>query len=70
MSGAEFLRREHELAGSVEQLSGPGSAPVVLGVERVVDRDDDAPFGIRYLSLMQRDPALVMAHSAVAKALG
>jgi hypothetical protein len=30
----------------------------------------DTPFGRRYLSLMQREPALVMAHSAVAKQLG
>jgi hypothetical protein len=29
----------------------------------------DSPFGRRYLSLMQRDPALVMAHSAIAKLL-
>jgi hypothetical protein len=29
----------------------------------------DAPFGRRYLSLMQREPELVMAHSAVAKQL-
>jgi hypothetical protein len=27
------------------------------------------PFGRRYLSLMQREPALVMAHSALAKLL-
>jgi hypothetical protein len=27
------------------------------------------PFGRRYLSLMQREPALVMAHSALAKRL-
>jgi hypothetical protein len=30
----------------------------------------DAPFGRRYLSLMQREPELVMAHSALAKQLG
>jgi hypothetical protein len=30
----------------------------------------DTPFGRRYLSLMQREPELVMAHSAVAKQLG
>ena len=30
----------------------------------------ESPFGRRYLSLMQRDPALVMAHSAIAKLLG
>lgn len=29
----------------------------------------DTPFGRRYLSLMQREPALVMAHSALAKLL-
>lgn len=29
----------------------------------------ETPFGRRYLSLMQREPELVMAHSAVAKAL-
>jgi hypothetical protein len=28
------------------------------------------PFGRRYLSLMQREPELVMAHSAVVKQLG
>ena len=30
----------------------------------------DSAFGRRYLSLMQRDPALVLAHSAIAKLLG
>lgn len=29
-----------------------------------------SPFGRRYLSLMQREPELVMAHSAAAKLLG
>ena len=29
----------------------------------------ETPFGRRYLSLMQRDPALVMAHSAMARLL-
>lgn len=29
----------------------------------------DSPFGRRYLSLMQREPAVVLAHSAVAKRL-
>jgi hypothetical protein len=29
----------------------------------------DEPFGRRYLSLMQREPALVMAHSAAVKLL-
>jgi hypothetical protein len=29
----------------------------------------ESPFGRRYMSLMQRDPALVMAHSAIAELL-
>jgi hypothetical protein len=29
----------------------------------------DTPFGRRYLSLMQREPELVLAHSAVVKLL-
>jgi len=31
---------------------------------------EDTPFGRRYRSLLQKDPALVMAHSRVADALG
>lgn len=38
--------------------------------ELVLPPQDDTPFGRRYLSLMQRDPGLVMAHSDVAKTLG
>ena len=38
--------------------------------ELVLPPDEDTPFGRRYRSLLQEDPALVMAHSAVAKALG
>jgi hypothetical protein len=38
--------------------------------ELVLPPKDDTPFGRRYLSLLQKDPALVMAHSDVARALG
>src|SRR5437016_104904 len=38
--------------------------------ELLVPPKRDSPFGRRYLSLMQRDPALVLAHSAMAKLLG
>jgi hypothetical protein len=31
---------------------------------------DDTPFGRRYLALMQRDPALVLAHAPVSRLLG
>ena len=45
--------------------------------EEVLDRardlllppKDATPFGRRYLTLMQREPALVLAHAAVAKLL-
>ena len=38
--------------------------------ELVLPPKDDTPFGRRYLSLMQKDPALVLAHGDVARTLG
>ncbi|MFL5930977.1 MAG: hypothetical protein ACJ75P_06960 [Gaiellaceae bacterium] len=38
--------------------------------ELVLPPREDTPFGRRYRSLLQKDPALVMAHSKVADALG
>jgi hypothetical protein len=38
--------------------------------ELVLPPREDTPFGRRYRSLLQKDPALVMAHSRVADALG
>ena len=38
--------------------------------ELVLPPKDDTPFGRRYLSLMQTDPALVLAHGEVARVLG
>ena len=37
--------------------------------ELLLPPQQDWPFGRRYLSLMQREPGLVMAHSALAKLL-
>ena len=37
--------------------------------ELLLPPKQDTPFGRRYLSLMQRDPALVIAHSALARLL-
>ena len=37
--------------------------------ELLVPPKQKTPFGRRYLSLMQRDPALVMAHAALVKQL-
>jgi hypothetical protein len=38
--------------------------------ELVLPPKSETPFGRRYLALMQRDPGLVMAHSAASGALG
>lgn len=38
--------------------------------ELVLPPKDDTPFGRRYRSLLQKDPALVMAHSSAADVLG
>lgn len=38
--------------------------------ELVLPPQEDTPFGRRYRSLLQKDPALVMAHSDVARTLG
>ena len=37
--------------------------------ELLLPPKDDTPFGRRYLSLLQREPALVIAHSALARLL-
>jgi hypothetical protein len=37
--------------------------------ELLLPPKQDTPFGRRYLALMQREPALVMAHSALARRL-
>jgi hypothetical protein len=42
---------------------------VAAARELLVPPKPDAAFGRRYLSLMQREPALVMAHSSLAKLL-
>ena len=42
---------------------------VACARELLLPPKQDTPFGRRYLSLMQREPALVMAHSALAKLL-
>ena len=38
--------------------------------ELVLPPNEDTPFGRRYRSLLQKNPALVMAHSEAVKALG
>jgi hypothetical protein len=43
--------------------------PVSAARELLLPPKPDTPFGRRYLSLMQREPGLVMSHSALAKLL-
>ena len=52
---------DDEIASPEELLDGAR--------ELLLPPKEGTPFGRRYLSLMQREPALVMAHSAVAKLL-
>jgi hypothetical protein len=43
--------------------------PAEVARDLLLPPKQDTPFGRRYLSLMQREPALVMAHSTLARLL-
>jgi hypothetical protein len=81
LTGAEYLQIVSDPVryGWLKPLTA-----LVLALDDEESEDDDVverarellkppqastPFGRRYLSLMQREPALVMAHSALAKRL-
>jgi hypothetical protein len=81
LSGAEYLQL---VADPVRYGWLKPLTELVLALDEEDADDDDltkrarellkppqqsTPFGRRYLSLMQREPALVMAHSALAKRL-
>ena len=51
-----------------EEVVAPGEL-LDQARELVLPPQEDTPFGRRYRSLMQKDPALVMAHSDVTKVL-
>ena len=82
LSGAEYLQivsdpvrygwlkplTELVLALDPHEDDEPIDVPV-RARELLLPPKQDTPFGRRYLSLMQREPALVMAHSALAKLL-
>ncbi|HET7146718.1 MAG TPA: hypothetical protein VFI10_05900 [Gaiellaceae bacterium] len=82
LSGAEFLQivsdplrygwlkplTELVLALDPHEDDDPVDVPARVR-ELLLPPDPETPFGRRYLSLMQREPALVMAHSALAKRL-
>ena len=82
LSGAEFLQivsdplrygwlkplTELVLALDPHEDDDPVDVPARVR-ELLLPPDPETPFGRRYLSLMQREPALVMAHSALARLL-
>jgi hypothetical protein len=73
-----WLKPFSRLIIAIDDTVNPREDEEVVAPEELLDQarelvlppKDDTPFGRRYLSLMQKDPELVMAHSAVAQALG
>jgi hypothetical protein len=73
-----WLKPFSRLIIAIDDTINPREDEEVVAPEELLDQSrelvlppkDDTPFGRRYLSLMQKDPELVMAHSAVAQALG
>ena len=82
LSGAEFLQIVSDpvrygwlkpltaLVLALDPHEDDAEVDVVGGArELLLPPKGDTPFGRRYLSLLQREPALVIAHSALAKLL-
>jgi hypothetical protein len=73
-----WLKPFSRLIIAIDDTVNPRDDEEVVAPEELLDQarelvlppNDDTPFGRRYLALMQKDPELVMAHSAVAQALG
>jgi hypothetical protein len=73
-----WLKPFSRLIIAIDDTVNPREDEEVVAPEELLDQarelvlppKDDTPFGRRYLSLMQKDAELVMAHSAVAQALG
>jgi hypothetical protein len=73
-----WLKPFSRLIIAIDDTLNPRDDEEVVAPEELLDQarelvlppKDDTPFGRRYRSLMQKDPELVMAHSAVAQALG
>jgi hypothetical protein len=73
-----WLKPFSRLIIAIDDTVNPREDEEVVAPEELLDQarelvlppKDDTPFGRRYRSLMQKDPELVMAHSAVAQALG
>ena len=73
-----WLKPFSKLIIAIDDTVNPREDEEIVAPEELLDQarelvlppKDDTPFGRRYRSLMQRDPELVMAHSAVAQALG
>ena len=81
LSGAEYLQIVSDpvrygwlkpltaLVLALDDDEEESSDPAEAARDLLLPPKQDSPFGRRYLSLMQREPALVMAHSALAKLL-
>jgi hypothetical protein len=73
-----WLKPFSKLIIAIDDTLNPRDDEEVVAPEELLDQarelvlppKDDTPFGRRYRSLLQKDPELVMAHSAVAQALG
>ena len=67
-----IVELDEALEADPEAEEAAPDADAIVGRARalVAPPDEATPFGRRYLSLLQRDPAVVMAHSALLRVLG
>ena len=73
-----WLKPFSRLIVTIDDTLNPREGHEVVPPEELLDQvrelvlppKEDTPFGRRYRSLLQKDPALVMAHSDATKALG
>lgn len=66
-----IVELDEALEADREAEKAPDADAIVARARALVAPPDEAtPFGRRYLSLLQRDPAVVMAHSALLRVLG
>jgi hypothetical protein len=66
-----IVELDEALDADVAEPDAPDPQAIVDRARALVAPPDDAtPFGRRYLGMLQRDPGVVMAHSALVRALG
>lgn len=65
-----IVELDEALAADAGDESAPDPEAILARARALVAPPDEAtPFGRRYLGLLQRDPAVVMAHAALVRAL-